>query len=308
LAARLRFYSSQSSMNFHVLLSFLLPCVSAFIPGSMPYSPAIRPPVMAGAQQVQKAPSLTVMHSEKTTEEQGEKDAKVTVAEVKELDVVPGGEFIDTDALLAASTFAIKPDELVKLTKEVLRKGAGVEDPECLAENFEFCAPVVGPLPKDDYISALKNFDLLKAFPDMNNRFYNIHVDPFELNRVWWFTRATATHTGPLLGKPATQKKLELPPQANSFTFNEAGKVTQITVGYVLDRRVGNTGGLGGAFAYFYGPGNALPIPECRPYKKSLQYRFLGLAGKIGKIGKLLPQRRGKQAKLAKLKSVPASA
>lgn len=52
-----------------------------------------------------------------------------------------------------------------------------------------------------------------------------------------------ATHTGPLLGKEATGKKLYFPPQANSFVFNEEGKIEQVTIGYVLDRRVGNTGG-----------------------------------------------------------------
>ena len=118
----------------------------------------------------------------------------------------------------------------------------------------------------------------------MNNNFHNLFVDPFEPNRVWWFTRATATHTGPLLGKKATNKKLVLPPQANSFTFNEDGKITQVTVGYVMDRRVGNTGGLGGAFAYFWGTGNPLPIPECRPYRKSFRFRAFGLLGKLGSM------------------------
>lgn len=48
------------------------------------------------------------------------------------------------------------------------------------------------------------------------------------------------------MGKAATNKKLELPPQANSFIFNTEGKLKEITIGYVLDRRIGNTGGLGG--------------------------------------------------------------
>lgn len=62
-----------------------------------------------------------------------------------------------------------------------------------------------------------------------------------------------------------------------------------MTVGYVLDRRVGNTGGLGGAFAFFYGVGKPLPIPECQPYKKSWQFRLLGLAGNFQKrFSKLL--------------------
>lgn len=206
-----------------------------------------------------------------------------------EITRVPGGEFVDVDAMLSESTFQIKPDDLIKRSKEVLLAGVGTEDESVLAEDFEFCAPVVGPLNKAEYLGALRNFDLLGAFPDMNNRFYNLHVDPFEPNRVWWFTRATATHSGPLLGKPATGKKLELPPQANSFTFNDEGKVTQVTVGYVMDRRVGNTGGLGGAFAYFYGTGNPLPIPECQPYKKSFRFRAMGW---MARLGKMLPARK----------------
>lgn len=51
---------------------------------------------------------------------------------------------------------------------------------------------------------------------------------------------------------------------------------------YVVDRRQGNTGGLGGAFGYFYGTGNPLPIPECQPYQKSKRFRLLNLVGRIG--------------------------
>mmetsp|Transcript_42948 Transcript_42948/g.86833 ORF Transcript_42948/g.86833 Transcript_42948/m.86833 type:complete len:236 (-) Transcript_42948:237-944(-) len=198
-----------------------------------------------------------------------------------EEELVPGGRFLDEEAALAQSTFAIAPPALIELCKEALRKGAGVEDPSILAEDLEFCAPVVGPLGKEEYVKALKNFDLLAAFPDMDNRFHNIHVDPFELDRVWWSTRAVATHTGPLLGKPPSGVKLELPPQTNSFKFNTSGKIVEITVGYVLNRRSGNTGGLGGAFGYFYGVGQPLPIPECQPYKKSLRFQLLGLLGKL---------------------------
>ena len=203
------------------------------------------------------------------------------VTSFEQITKVPGGTFIDEADLLSKSTFAIKPDELIRLTKKVLLKGAGVDDPSVLADDFEFCAPVVGPLKKEEYLSALKSFDLMTAFPDLENSFYNVHVDPFEFNRVWWSTRATATHTGPLFNKPPTYKRLQLPPQTNSFTFNEEGLVTQITVGYVLDRRVGNTGGLGGAFAFFYGTNNALPIPECQPYRKSFQFRALNLISKF---------------------------
>jgi len=52
---------------------------------------------------------------------------------------------------------------------------------------------------------------------------------------------------------------------------------------YTIDRRQGNTGGLGGAFGYFYGVGKPLPIRECQPYKPSFRFRVLSLIGKMGK-------------------------
>ena len=42
-------------------------------------------------------------------------------------------------------------------------------------------------------------------------------------------------------------------------------------------------GALGGAFAFFYGVGKPLPIPECQPYKPSLQLRMLGWVSRVGK-------------------------
>ena len=52
-----------------------------------------------------------------------------------------------------------------------------------------------------------------------------------------------------------------------------------MTIGYVLDRRIGNTGGLGGAFGYFCGVDQGLPIPECKPFKRSWQFSLLGWVG-----------------------------
>jgi hypothetical protein len=204
---------------------------------------------------------------------------------------------VDEEKMLAASTFPIKPDELINRAKEIIRAQRGIQDgsfdENLLAPDFRFCAPFVGGatpkspedampgLPKDQYLAALRSFDLLTAFPDMNNNYHAFRVDPFEPNRVWFQTRAVATHTGKLMGKPATGKKLVLPPQAFSLTFNEAGQVTLFNVGYVIDRTIGNTGGLGGAFGFFWGTGNPLPFPECKPYKPSLQMRSISLVQKL---------------------------
>lgn len=209
---------------------------------------------------------------------------------------------VDEAAMLAASTFPIKPADLINRCKSVILAQKGIQDgniEECVyADDFRFCAPFVGGatpvspddpmpgLPKAEYLAALRSFDLLKAFPDMNNNYHAFRVDPFEPNRVWFQTRCFATHTGELMGGAPTGRKLELPPQAFSMSFNEAGQLTLFNVGYVIDRTVGNTGGLGGAFGFFYATGNPLPFPECQPFKPSLQMRSLSL---LGKLQKLLP-------------------
>lgn len=191
-------------------------------------------------------------------------------------------QIVDEEALLAESTFPIKPDDLIQRCKEILAKGVGLKDDGAdFAQDFEFCAPVVGPIGKEAYLTALSSFKITDGFPDLNARYHFFRVDPFEPNRVWFNSRTVATNTGKFLGKPPTGKALTMPPQAQSMTFNEKGLVTQFTVGYVMDRRVGNTGGLGGAFAFFYGVGKPLPIPECRPYKRSWQFKLLNLIGRL---------------------------
>lgn len=189
---------------------------------------------------------------------------------------------VDEAALLAESTFAIKPDDLIRRCKEVLAAGVGTKDAgKDFADDFEFCAPFVGPIGKQEYLDALGTFKLEDGFPDQNPRWHFFRVDPFEPNRVWFQSRKVATNTGEVMGKPATGKALTFPPETYSLRFNEEGKVSEFTVGYVIDRRVGNTGGLGGAFGYFYGIGRPLPFPECRPYRKSWQFRLLSFIGRL---------------------------
>jgi len=207
---------------------------------------------------------------------------------------------VDEEALLAASTFPIRPEALIDRCKEIIIEQGKIQDgsldESIYADDFRFCAPFVGGktpvqpddpmpgLPKADYLKALRGFDLLAAFPNMQNNYHRFYVDPFEPNRVWFQTRAKATHTGELMGSAPTGRELELPPQAFSMTFNEQGQVTLFNVGYVIDRTVGNTGGLGGAFGFFYGTGNALPFPECQPFKPSLQMRSLTVLQKVLKL------------------------
>lgn len=47
----------------------------------------------------------------------------------------------------------------------------------------------MGPLSKNEFISAFANFKLEEAFPDRVAGFYAFRVDPFETNRVWFDSR-----------------------------------------------------------------------------------------------------------------------
>ena len=193
---------------------------------------------------------------------------------------------VDEAALLKDWDFPIDAETLVNRAKWVIAEPElGMRDASVLAKDFEFCAPVIGPLDTKAFLGALDGFKLEDAFPDMCENYHGFRADPLQPGRIWWATRTAATHNGKagaITGEP-TGKKLQFPPQSYSMIFNADGKVKEFTVGYPIDRRVGNTGGLGGAFGYFYGVGKPLPIPECKPYKPSRQLRFLNFLQKFAK-------------------------
>merc|ERR1711879_433450 len=190
---------------------------------------------------------------------------------------------VDESAMLSQSTFPIKEEKLIELTKAFLAANNGVEAPELVAEDFKFIAPVVGPLGKQEFIKAFGSFNLKEAFPDFKTNAHHFRVDPFEPNRVWFTTRGMGTHTGTIgsFNVPATNIKVVTPPQANSCKFNESGECDQLTVGYVMDKNQGNTGGLGGVFGILYAIGKPLPFPECKPWTASWQFKAFQVFSRI---------------------------
>ena len=186
--------------------------------------------------------------------------------------------------MLDAAGFPIPPTELIQLAKRFLvsRSGFGA-DPELLSEDFAFVGPVVGPLSKSAFVSAIGSVDIKTGFPDFKGEFYGFHTDPFEANRVWYTARGRGTNTGPLppFAPVATGKSLVNPPQACSLTFDEQGMVTKYTIGYVMDREVGNTGGLGGLYGVLYAIGRPLPFPEAQPWSISKRYRLFQTLGNL---------------------------
>ena len=164
---------------------------------------------------------------------------------------LPTAGMADEEALLEKSTFPIPPDELISLAKaftaaQLDGTAAGEGGPDWFAEDFRFVAPVVGPFDKALFIDSLKSFDLKTAFPDLSSNYHHWRVCPFEPNRVWYSIKYIGRNTGTVLGRPATNRDVESPVQTHSITFNEKGEVQKFTIGYVMDKETGNTGGLGG--------------------------------------------------------------
>jgi len=176
-------------------------------------------------------------------------------------------------------------DELITIAKRFLKSSNGLGgDPDMLAESFIFEGPVVGPLKKEEFVNAIGSVDFTTAFPNWTPQFYGFFVDPLEVeqNRVWYTARGEGVNTGPLLpfAPVPTNNKVINPPQVCSLTINHSsGLIERYTIGYVTDRNVGNTGGLGGLYGILYALGKPLPFPEANPWSKSWQYAFFQKLG-----------------------------
>jgi hypothetical protein len=189
---------------------------------------------------------------------------------------------MDAEAMFAKSTFKIKPDQLIEICEGVIDRKIGVGSPDDLADDFVFQFPVVGPLTKGEYIAAVSNFNLGEMFPDYQAGIYDMRVDPLMPNRVWYTAAFRGTNLGSSpLNKEPTGKLVICPPQAASLTFNEEGKVIMYTGGYVMDRTIGNSGGVGGMFGLMVGIGKPLPFPEAQPYSRSWQFSTLILINRL---------------------------
>ncbi|KAL7532037.1 hypothetical protein ACHAWF_003993 [Thalassiosira exigua] len=179
------------------------------------------------------------------------------------------------------------PEELIYIAKKFLKTSNGLGgDPDMLHPKFRFEGPVVGPLSKDAFVKAIGSVDFAEAFPNWTPQFYGFHVDPLEegQDRVWYTARGYGANEGPLppFAPVATGTRVVNPPQVCSLTIDhETGLVTRYTIGYVVDRSVGNTGGLGGLYGILYALGRPLPFPEAQPWKKSWQYDLFQKLGSL---------------------------
>lgn len=223
-------------------------------------------------------------------------------------------EIIDEKPTLAHSQKALfahfSEAQLIEKAKYMLKKEFGCLEPELLSEDFQFLFPVVGPLPKEEFVEAFGGFKVKQIFPLARANYWNFSVDPLEPNRVWFFAKAVMPFQEPaesdeapgelykmlkgtrglwriysLFGTPKPPAEIRNPPQMLSISFNEDGKCYKLTGGYCVDRTSGNTGALGGMFGPIHAmrPG-LLPFPEGRPWSPSPMWEALILrAPQIGK-------------------------
>lgn len=201
---------------------------------------------------------------------------------------VRGPAFVDEETLRERAAFPIPEADLIELAKAYLNDDFGCNSPGLprMASDFRFVAPVVPAegkgLSGEQLCKALGQFKLEDAMPDLEPQQYDFRTDPFEPNRVWFTARGRGTNTGPVFGfLPATGKQYVGPPQTNSLTFNELGEVTKMTIGYVMDKEVGNSGGLGGIFGILYSIGYGFPVPEAQPWKPTPAYALLFRTGNL---------------------------
>lgn len=200
---------------------------------------------------------------------------------------------VDEPSLLSESSFQLPPEELIKLAKRFL----ATEAPEAtidgggamMTEDFRFVGPVIGPLDKDEFIATKDTVDFFRSFPDATAGFHHFRVDPFDPARVWFTARASGTHTGEavpgsdaaLLFGEVSGKRFTSPPQACSLLFTPEGKVKQFTIGYVMDRCIGNTGGMGGFFGVLHAVGKTLPFEEGKSWAPSWGYALYVEVGRL---------------------------
>ena len=194
--------------------------------------------------------------------------------------------FIDeAERLSSRPSTALAPEEMILIAKRFLASSGGLGgDPTLLSSSFTFEGPVVGPLGKDEFVEAIGSVDFAAAFPEFTSEFYGFHVDPFEGDRVWYTARSRGKNTGPLVPfvpeESGTKRTVVNPPQVCSITIDHStGLITKYTIGYVVDRTVGNTGGLGGLYGILYALGRPLPFPEANPWQISIQYELFQKVG-----------------------------
>jgi len=156
-------------------------------------------------------------------------------------------EFGPTQVPVVGKADALPEEKLFELTERLIESRFGIKDTAVLADSFISAGPFGPTLRKDKYLELASSANISEAFPDVDYRWRDFRICPFDVNRVWYTCSPAGTHSADLnLGGEvlrATGRCWRSPPECGSATFDADGKCVYVTSGYVMDRRVDNTNG-----------------------------------------------------------------
>lgn len=151
--------------------------------------------------------------------------------------------------------------------------------PSLLTNDFLYSNPLVGPLSKEEFIQYQRQYNFQIALPDLKCNQYNFEIDSYEADRVWLIVQAQGNMENDLTKNnnvilKNTNRRYDGPPEAVSVSINDEGLCYKITSGYVLDKSLGNTNGLGGNEGILEAIGAGLPFFETRSFSDLIDTTF----------------------------------
>ena len=160
---------------------------------------------------------------------------------------------------------------MFSLAKRIIDTYYGVDEPSLLTADFQFSGPLVGPLTKDQHVRQSTAASVKAALPDLSLDAYNFEIDAYDPQRVWLILKSSGTQTKALVQgdrvvkeAPEVPARYESSPEAVSVSINEKGLCYRVTTGYILDKEIGNTKGLGGSLGLLEAIGAGRSFLETR--------------------------------------------
>lgn len=115
---------------------------------------------------------------------------------------------------------------MIQLAKGIFAANMAIRDPDLLGTGFTFCGPFVGPVDKKTFLTQYAT----TLFGGVEPKLSHFRVDPYDPYRVWVDIRAVGIVNG---------MKIDVAPQATSFTFDDYGVCIRLTAGAVMDPSIG---------------------------------------------------------------------
>ena len=126
------------------------------------------------------------------------------------------------------------------LAEQIVSTELGLKSPELLTDDFLYSSPFDGPLTKKEFLATKGCLTDYIADSDIPLKFSNVHLDPFEPDRIW------------LTFYPkSSNKAYKGAPEVIGVSINIDGLCYKVTAGYIIDRTKSIGSALvGGTYGY----------------------------------------------------------